>query len=133
MTMVRWSTKAGAGAIAVGMMLITTTVLAARLGSAARPGAPRRARPARPLGAAVRPPPVLAGHDHDYQRSLPQDGVTYVVSGAAAKLRPTGSQPFNAVSASTRHFVDLLVHPDRLELRAVDQQGRPVDAVTLTR
>lgn len=86
-----------------------------------------------PLFARYRVPLVLAGHDHDYQRSLPQDGVTYVVSGAAAKLRPTGSQPFTAVSASTRHFVDLLVYSDRLELRAVDQQGRLVDATTITR
>lgn len=86
-----------------------------------------------PLFARYRVPLVLAGHDHDYQRSLPQDGVTYVVSGAAAKLRPTGSRPFTAVSASTRHFVDLLVYPDRLELRAVDQDGRLVDAATINR
>lgn len=86
-----------------------------------------------PLFAHYRVPLVLAGHDHDYQRSLPQDGVTYVVSGAAAKLRPTGSQPFTAVSASTRHFVDLLVYPDRLELRAVNQDGRLVDTATINR
>lgn len=86
-----------------------------------------------PLFARYRVPLVLSGHDHDYQRSTPQDGVTYVVSGAAAKLRPTGSRPFTAVSASTLHFVDLLVYGDRLELRAVDQSGRLVDAVTITR
>lgn len=50
-----------------------------------------------------------------------------------AKLRPTGSGPFTAVSASTRHFVDLLVYPDRLELRVVDQQGRLVDTATIAR
>jgi 3',5'-cyclic AMP phosphodiesterase CpdA len=86
-----------------------------------------------PVFARHRVPLVLAGHDHDYQRSLPQDGVTYVVSGAAAKLRPTGSQSFTAVSSSTRHFVDLAVYADRLELRAIDQQGRLLDSTTLVR
>ncbi|WP_380169001.1 metallophosphoesterase family protein [Jannaschia sp. R86511] len=78
-------------------------------------------------------PLVLAGHDHDYQRSLPQDGVTYVVSGAGAKLRPAGREDFTAVSASTLHYVDLLVFDDRLEGRAVDQSGRLVDTFTITR
>lgn len=78
-------------------------------------------------------PLVLAGHDHDYQRSRPQDGVTYVVSGAGALLRPTGRQRFTAVSSSTLHFLDLLVYDDRLVGRAIDQNGRLVDTFTLTR
>jgi 3',5'-cyclic AMP phosphodiesterase CpdA len=86
-----------------------------------------------PLFAEHDVPLVLAGHDHDYQRSEPQDGVTYVVSGAGAKLRPAGSEDFTAVSASTLHYVDLLVYDDRLIGRAIDQRGRLVDAFTLRR
>lgn len=52
---------------------------------------------------------VLAGHDHDYQRSNPINGVTYVVSGAGAKLRPTGSADFTAESASVYHYVELSI------------------------
>lgn len=78
-------------------------------------------------------PLVLAGHDHDYQRSTPQQGVVYVVSGAAAKLRPTGREPFTAVSTSTRHFVELVARDDRLVVRAIDQHGAVLDTVTLTR
>lgn len=74
---------------------------------------------------------VLSGHDHDYQRNSPIDGVTYVVSGAAAKLRPTGSADFTAVSWSTHNFVDLAVYPDRIEAQAVDHQGRVIDSFTL--
>ena len=33
---------------------------------------------------------VLAGHDHDYQRTMPINGVTYVVSGGGSRARPTG-------------------------------------------
>ncbi|EON22069.1 MULTISPECIES: metallophosphoesterase family protein [Nocardioides] len=78
-------------------------------------------------------PLVLAGHDHDYQRSKAINGVTYVVSGAGAKLRPTGHEDFTAVSASTLHFVDMLVYSDRIVLRAIDQDGMLVDMFTLRR
>ena len=37
---------------------------------------------------------VLAGHEHDYQRIRPRRGVTYVVSGSATHLRPTGRRRF---------------------------------------
>lgn len=77
-------------------------------------------------------PLVLAGHDHDYQRSKPIGGVTYVVSGGAATLRPTGDEDFTEVSTSTRHYVDLLAEGDRLTLRAIDQSGMLFDSVALT-
>lgn len=76
---------------------------------------------------------VLAGHDHDYQRSLPQNDVTYVVSGAGSKLRETGRKSFTAASASTFHYVDLRVFEDRLEGRAVAQDGRVIDQWTIKR
>lgn len=78
-------------------------------------------------------PLVLAGHDHDYQRSLPQEGVTYVVSGGGAKLRPTGHEEFTAVSASVLHYLDLLFYDDRIVGRAVDQSGHLVDSFTIDR
>jgi 3',5'-cyclic AMP phosphodiesterase CpdA len=74
---------------------------------------------------------VLAGHDHNYQRSEPQDDVTYVVSGAGAKLDPTGSQAFTAVSDSTLHFLDLLFYDDRVVGRAIDHSGELVDAFVI--
>jgi predicted phosphodiesterase len=78
-------------------------------------------------------PLVLAGHDHDYQRSSPQDGVTYVVSGAGAKVRPTGEDEFTVVSASALHFLDLLVERRRLVGRAIDHSGRLVDEFVIER
>jgi 3',5'-cyclic AMP phosphodiesterase CpdA len=78
-------------------------------------------------------PLVVAGHDHDYQRSKAINGVTYVVSGAAANLRPTGSQDFTAVSASIRHFLDLAASRTELIVRAIDQDGGLLDSLTLRR
>lgn len=78
-------------------------------------------------------PLVLAGHDHDYQRSRPINGVTYVVTGGAAKLRRAGHEDFTAVSTSTLHYSDLLLERDSLTLRAIDQNGLQFDALNLAR
>ncbi len=75
---------------------------------------------------------VLSGHDHDYQRSVPQNGVTYVVSGAAAGTRRTGEASFTATSFSWHHFVDIAVYPDHLLLRAINQDLRVADLATIT-
>lgn len=75
---------------------------------------------------------VLSGHDHDYQRSVPMDGVTYVVSGGGSGSRRTSAANFTAVSFSWLHYVDIAVYPDRLELRAVNPEDRVGDDWTLT-
>ena len=74
---------------------------------------------------------VLSGHDHDYQRSKVIDGVTYVVTGGAAGTRRTGERGFTAESFSWHHFVDIAVFRDRLVLRAVNQDRRVADEVTI--
>jgi Icc-related predicted phosphoesterase len=74
---------------------------------------------------------VLSGHDHDYQRSVPIDGVTYVVSGAGSSTRRTGDDDFTAVSWSWHHFVDIAITGDTLTLRAVGQDGTVFDEVVL--
>lgn len=76
---------------------------------------------------------VLSGHDHDYQRSVPIDGVTYVISGAASGTRRTGEASFTAASFSWHHFLDIAVYPDGLVLRAVNQEEQVADNWTLTR
>lgn len=74
---------------------------------------------------------VLSGHDHDYQRSKPINGVTYVVSGGAAGTRRTGEDDFTAVSFSWHNFVELAVFHDRLVIRAVNQDVRVADEAVL--
>lgn len=76
---------------------------------------------------------VLSGHDHDYQRSKKIGGVTYVVSGAAAKLRPAGVEDFTAVSWSTYNFLDVLVYPEQLQVQAVNHDGNVIDSFVLER
>jgi len=75
---------------------------------------------------------VLAGHDHDYQRSVPDDGITYVVSGGGAKLRPTGADEFTIVSASELHFLDITINAASIDVVAIGITG-VLDTFTLTR
>jgi len=74
---------------------------------------------------------VLSGHDHDYQRTENIGGVTYVVSGGAATLRPTGREQFTVTAASTYHFVELAATADQLVVRAIGQDGRVFDEFSL--
>lgn len=75
---------------------------------------------------------VLSGHDHDYQRSVPINGVTYVVSGAGSGTRRTGEESFTAESFSWHHFLDMSVFADRMVIRAVGQDRRVADEFVLT-
>ncbi|MGA7759321.1 MAG: metallophosphoesterase [Ilumatobacteraceae bacterium] len=74
---------------------------------------------------------VISGHDHDYQRSVPIEGTTYVVSGAGSGTRRTGEDDFTAVAYSWHHFLDIAITDDQLVLRAVGQDGSVFDEVVL--
>ena len=70
---------------------------------------------------------VLSGHDHDYQRSIELDGVTYIVTGAAAGTRRTGEASFTAVSFSWHSYVEVGIYRDRLIGRVLNQDNRVAD------
>ena len=74
---------------------------------------------------------VLSGHDHDYQRSEPIGGVTYVVSGAGGRTRGTGEEAFTAASWSVLQYTDVDVFPDHLLVRGIDQDARAFDEVEI--
>jgi hypothetical protein len=93
---------------------------------------PTRARFA-PIFARHRVDIVLSAHDHDYQRSVPIDGVVYVVTGGAARARFTGTRAFTAQSFRVRHFVEVTASGNNLTVRGIDQRGRVFDELLLTR
>ena len=75
---------------------------------------------------------VLAGHEHDYERSQPIRGVTYVVSGGASDTRRTSREEFTAVAWAWHHFVDIGVYGERMVVRAVNQEGRVFDKISIS-
>jgi 3',5'-cyclic AMP phosphodiesterase CpdA len=76
---------------------------------------------------------VFAGHDHDYERTLPINGVTYVVTGGGGRgARSVGSSSFTAFSDATLHFVAGSVDGSSLVLHAIDATGQTFDSLRLT-
>jgi 3',5'-cyclic AMP phosphodiesterase CpdA len=75
---------------------------------------------------------VLAGHDHDYERTHPIYGVTYVVTGGGGRgTRDVGDSEFTAYSVQVAHFVHVTVEPTRMRLVAIDALGEPFDEVEI--
>jgi 3',5'-cyclic AMP phosphodiesterase CpdA len=74
---------------------------------------------------------VFSGHEHDYQRTNPINGITYIVTGAASLARRTGIDDFTAVAYSTHSFVDMNIFDDHILLRAIDQDGEQFDEAVI--
>jgi 3',5'-cyclic AMP phosphodiesterase CpdA len=77
---------------------------------------------------------VLAGHDHNYERMKPQNGVAYVVTGGGGKgTYNVGSSSFTAFSDEVIHFVQVEVGTDELVLHAIDANGEQFDSMVVPR
>jgi acid phosphatase type 7 len=77
---------------------------------------------------------VLAGHDHDYERMKPQNGVNYVVTGGGGiGTRPVGTSSFTDFSAAVIHFVYGEVTANELTLHAIDATGAEFDSLVIPR
>jgi len=74
---------------------------------------------------------VLAGHDHNYERTHPQQGVTYVVSGAGCKTTAVSQSRFTAAAASVLQFLLVDIDGDRLTASCVAVDGAVVDRFAL--
>ncbi len=77
---------------------------------------------------------VLAGHDHDYERMIPQNGVAYVVTGGGGRgTYDVGVSSFTAFSDEVIHFVQVEVRPNELVLHAIDANGIQFDSAVVPR
>lgn len=75
---------------------------------------------------------VIAGHDHNYERTKPIDGTTYVVSGSAgAPIRAVSPKWFTAHARTEPHFVLLKVENKRIIMRAINLRGETFDTAVI--
>jgi hypothetical protein len=76
---------------------------------------------------------VFAGHDHDYERTAPQNGVTYLVTGGGGRgTRAVGRSSFTEFSERVAHFTYVVVDGDELTLYAVDALGDVFDTARIS-
>ena len=76
----------------------------------------------------------INGHEHNYERSKPIQGITYlVVGGGGASLRPVLATHQSARAASVFSFAEITASPVELKLWAWDKNGQPIDQAVMAR
>lgn len=71
----------------------------------------------------------LAGHDHNYERFAPIEGIRYVVSGGGGSYLYNFKdiQPHSLVRLKTHHFLLFEVTDDHIWLKAINRHGDVID------
>ena len=79
---------------------------------------------------------VLSGHEHFYERFLPQRGIIYFISGAAGSLRAHDIRPSNSMARgfdTDYSFMLMEISGDELFFQAISRAGETVDAGVITK
>jgi hypothetical protein len=80
---------------------------------------------------------VLSGHEHFYERVVPQHGISYFISGGAGSLRMADIRRPSAIMArgfdTDFHFMMMEVSGDTLYFQAISRTGETIDAGSITR
>jgi len=74
---------------------------------------------------------ALSGHEHFYERTRPQQGITYFISGAAGSLRANDMRPtpLTARGFDTDYsFMLVEISGDTLYYQAISRTGHSIDS-----
>jgi len=77
----------------------------------------------------------LSGHDHNYERLIPYDGMTSIITGGGGAI-PYGLREVSALQSAFRlvyHFTELRFEGDTLTVRCINPQGRVEDQSVIRR
>lgn len=74
---------------------------------------------------------AFTGHDHHYERTAPQDGVVWVVTGAGSKLTRVGHSDFTAHAESTLEFMLVDIDGPTMSAKAITTDGGTIDEFSL--
>lgn len=79
---------------------------------------------------------VFSGHDHAYERFLPQNGITYFLTGSSGQLR-RGDVKRSTITAAAfdqdQTFLVAEAAADALTFRTITRTGRVIDSGTIAR
>lgn len=80
---------------------------------------------------------VFTGHEHFYERTKPQHGITYFISGSAAKLRRGNIAESSDLTAKGYDqgytFMIVEIAGDELHFQSINAEGETVDAGVVKR
>lgn len=80
---------------------------------------------------------VFSGYDHIYERTKPQQGVQYFVTGAGGKVGDGGidlKSKFREVSYDAdNHYLQVEIDDRQMSFQAVSESGLTIDSGTITR
>ena len=77
---------------------------------------------------------VFSGHDHLYERIIPQNGISYFVSGGGGRyLYNYKASTFDAIGVSEHHFMVAEIAGDRLFYAAITHTQQLIDCGVLYR
>jgi predicted phosphodiesterase len=79
---------------------------------------------------------VFQGHDHIYERTKPQQGITYFVSGSAGKLRRGDLRKSDITAAGfdqDQSFMIVEIDKDDMHHQTITRSGKTVDSGVLKR
>ena len=80
---------------------------------------------------------VLTGHDHFYERTLPQKGIVYFVVGSGGKLRKGNIDRSSGITAkgndTDNSFMAVEINGDEMTFNTVSRLGHVIDSGVITR
>jgi 3',5'-cyclic AMP phosphodiesterase CpdA len=79
---------------------------------------------------------VFQGHDHIYERTKPQQGITYFVSGAGGQLRPGDYEKTEFTAAGydqDQSFMIVEIDKDDMHFQAISRTGKTLDSGVIKR
>ena len=80
---------------------------------------------------------VFTGHDHTYERTKPQNGITYFVIGSGGKLRSGGLDRDTGITArgfdTDLAFLVAEIDGDRMNFQAISRKGDVIDSGIIDR
>ncbi|MGE0129649.1 MAG: metallophosphoesterase [Blastocatellales bacterium] len=78
---------------------------------------------------------VFSGHDHIYERTRPQKGIQYFVTGAGGKVRDGDidmRSPFREVTFDRdNHYMQVEIDDQQINFRAISRSGAVIDSGTI--
>lgn len=69
----------------------------------------------------------ICGHDHNYERTVPMEKTTYIITGGGCATRPVERSPWTAYSEAKLSFTAYEVYENHLETKAIGIDGKVFD------